>query len=228
MKTFWIIGGGKFGMKAAHALSADILLIDKDEAVCQKSGIDAICADGAAYLSEHLKKNDPVMIIPSVPVHLAYQWVKQKLEPEFILQPTEIPEYIISKLPNPFSGKQGEIYLSYADFICPDNCPEPAEICTHTGTARPGTLYKLLESLSCDHFESVVVRSRQVAPGLGGYDSAVLFAALESVRKSTKPVLFSTACRCHGVMNAFVVKRCPCNAVNRTSQGVMVTDLCKL
>jgi len=154
------------------------------------------------------------MIIPSVPVHLAYQWVKQKLEPEFILQPIEIPKQILSKLPNPLSGKQGEMYLSYAEFICPDNCPEPAEICTHTGKARPGTLYKLLESLCCEDFESVVVRSRQIAPGLGGYESAALFAALESVRNSTKPVLFSTACRCHGVLDTFVIKRCPCNDVS--------------
>ncbi|OQW99851.1 MAG: hypothetical protein BWK80_62450 [Desulfobacteraceae bacterium IS3] len=216
MKTVRIIGGGKFGMKAARALSAhaDILLIDKDEAVCQqaiKTGVDAICADGVDYLTKHLKKDDPVMIVPSVPLHLAYQWVKQKLEPEFILQPIEFPKQILSVLPNPMIGKQGEIYLSYAEFICPDNCPEPAEICTHTGKPRPGTLYKLLESLSCEDFQSVVVRSRQIAPGLGGYESAVLFAALESVRNSTKPVLFSTACRCHGVIHSFVIK--PCNAV---------------
>ncbi len=216
MKTVRIIGGGKFGMKAVRALlaHADILLIDKDEAVCQKSGVTSVCADGVIYLTEHLEINDPVMIIPSVPVHLAYQWVKQKLEPEFILQPIEIPKQILSKLPNPLSGKQGEMYLSYAEFICPDNCPEPAEICTHTGKARPGTLYKLLESLCCEDFESVVVRSRQIAPGLGGYESAALFAALESVRNSTKPVLFSTACRCHGVLDTFVIKRCPCNDVS--------------
>lgn len=227
MKTVWIIGAGKFGMKAAHALSshADILLIDKNEALCQRIGMNAVCTDGVAYLSRYLEKNTPVIIVPSAPIHLAYHWVKQKLEPEFILQPIEIPKQILSKLPHPFNGKQGEIYLSYAEFICPDNCPEPAEICTYTGKSRPGTLYKLLESLSCDDVESVVVRSRQLAPGLGGYEPAALFAALEAVRKSTKPMLFSTACRCHGVMHAFVVKRCPCNAVSRTLQGVMVTGL---
>jgi saccharopine dehydrogenase-like NADP-dependent oxidoreductase len=117
MKTVRIIGGGKFGMKAARALSAhaDILLIDKDEAVCQqaiKTGVDAICADGVDYLTKHLKKDDPVMIVPSVPLHLAYQWVKQKLEPEIILQPIEFPKQILSVLPNPRIGKQGEIYLS--------------------------------------------------------------------------------------------------------------------
>ena len=144
--------------------------------------------------------NLPDQIIPSVPIHLAYQWVKQQI----MLRPIPVPRRIISCLPNPMMGKEKEVYMSYADFICPDNCPEPADICTFTRQARKGTLYKLLESLSDKEVTSVVVRSRQLAPGVGGYTPQTLFNALGQVRCSEKPILFSTACRCHGVMHAFI------------------------
>ncbi len=205
MKTIWIIGAGKFGINAARTLAAHagILLIDKDAAVCRKAesqGFDTVCADGVEYLSLHLGKDAmPDQIIPCVPIHLAYQWIKKKI----LMRRINIPINVIPLLPNPMPGKEGELYLSYADFICPDNCPEPAELCTYTGKARKGSLYKLLESLSCDDITSVVIRSRQLAPGVGGYSPQALFDALESVRKAKTPILFSTACRCHGVLHAF-------------------------
>ncbi len=205
MKKIRIIGAGRFGIRAARILSdhADILLIDKDMTVCQQAeenGFRAVCSDGVEYLAM-LKSSDlPDMIIPSVPIHLAYQWIKQQIS----LRQIPVPSEIISCLPNPMTGKTGEVYMSYADFICPDNCPEPAEICTFTREARKGTLYKLLESLSDEKFTSIVVRSRQLAPGIGGYTPQALSDALEQVRHSEKAILFSTACRCHGVMHAFL------------------------
>ena len=205
MKKIRILGAGRFGIRAAEILSdhADILLIDKDMAVCQQAeekGFRTVCADGVGYLTMLESSELPDMIIPSVPIHLAYQWIKQQIAPRQIPVPTEI----ISRLPNPMTGKTGEVYISYADFICPDNCPEPAEICTFTRQARKGTLYKLLESFSGEDFTSVVVRSRQLAPGIGGYTPQALSDALEQVRHAEKTILFSTACRCHGVMHAFL------------------------
>ena len=83
--------------------------------------------------------------------------------------------------------------MSMADFICPDHCPEPKDICTHTGKPRPFNLYKKLESIKYDHFRSVVVRSRQLSPGVGGYSPGALFHALDVIKSSTTPILLSTA-----------------------------------
>jgi hypothetical protein len=130
-----------------------------------------------------------------------------KIKDRYVLKTTPIPEEVIMSLPNVFKGKMSEIYMSIADFICPDNCPEPEEFCTHTGKKRPFTLYKKLESIKYYNFRSVVVRSRQLSPGIGGYSPGALFHALDVIKDSTIPVLLSTACRCHGVMHAFGLEK---------------------
>ncbi|MGD8613081.1 MAG: potassium transporter, partial [Desulfobacterales bacterium] len=93
--------------------------------------------------------------------------------------------------------------LSIADFKCPANCSEPDDICTHTGKPRPMILHEFLKSIQPKGFTSIVIRSHQLAPGVGGYTPAALFDALDQIKKMQSPVLLSTACSCHGVMNAF-------------------------
>lgn len=212
MKSIWILGAGRFGLKAAKVLSrknkrVEITLIEKNSELCRKiemSDFKTVCMDGIEYLNQNLKSIDyPDWIIPAIPVHVVYEWVRLKIKDSYIIKTTPVPEELIMKLPNIFKGKKDEIYMSIADFICPDNCPEPEELCTHTGKPRPYTLYKKLESIKHDNFFSVVVRSRQLSPGVGGYSPGDLFHALDVIKASNTPVLLSTACRCHGVMHAF-------------------------
>ena len=216
MKSFWIIGAGKFGQKAAKTMyrkipGAEMTIIEKKSEICnqkEKSGFKTVCMDGIEYLGQNLKNIDyPDWIIPAIPVHVAYEWVRLKIKNNYIVRTIPVPEKVITNLPNVFKGKRCEIYMSIADFICPDNCPEPEEVCTHTGKPRPFTLYKKLESIKYDHFRSVVVRSRQLSPGVGGYSPEALFHALDVIKSSTIPVLLSTACRCHGVMHAFRLEK---------------------
>jgi hypothetical protein len=136
-----------------------------------------VCMDGIEYLGQNLKSIDyPDWIIPAIPVHVAYEWVRLKIKKNYILKTTPVPEELIISLPNVFKGKKDEIYMSIADFICPDNCPEPEDLCTYTGKPRPLTLYKKLESIKHDNFRSVVVRSRQLSPGIGGSHLRVIRA----------------------------------------------------
>ena len=216
MKSIWILGAGKFGSKAAKVLSrknkmAELTVIEKNSELCrqiERLGFKTVCMDGIEYLDQNLKDtNCPDWIIPAIPVHVVYEWVRLKIKDSYILKPTPVPKGVINSLPNVFKGKRGEIYMSIADFICPDNCPEPEDICTHTGKPRPFTLYKKLESIKYDNFSSVVVRSRQLSPGIGGYSPGALFHALDVIKDSTIPVLLSTACRCHGVMHAFGLEK---------------------
>ena len=212
MKSIWIIGAGHFGLRAVELLSGkdskmDITVIEKDKKICEQiedMPFKVVCMDGVTYLDKNLKIQEyPDWIIPAIPVHLSYKWIRIKLPKERRLVTIEVPHKLIMTLPNPFKGKDGEIYISNADFICPENCPEPDEICTYTGKPRPKSLYKALESIQYNDFLSVVIQSRQLLPGLGGYTPKALFEALTEITASRTPVLLSTACRCHGVMNAF-------------------------
>jgi len=216
MRSIWILGAGRFGLKAAKVLSrkykkAEITVIEKNSELCRQvemADFKTVCMDGIEYLGQNLRSIDyPDWIIPAIPVHVVFEWVRLKMKDSYILKTTPVPEGLIMSLPNVFKGKNYETYMSIADFICPDNCPEPEDLCTHTGKPRPFTLYKKLESIKYDHFRSVVVRSRQLSPGVGGYSPGDLFNALDVIKASAIPVLLSTACRCHGVMHAFRLQK---------------------
>jgi len=56
-----------------------------------------------------------------------------------------------------------------------------------------------------ENFESNVIRSRQLAPGVGGYSLETLLDLFEKIKKAMAPrrtILISTSCRCHGVISA--------------------------
>jgi hypothetical protein len=101
-------------------------------------------------------------------------------------------------------GKTGDLYTSLANFLCPEECPEPAQYCTVTKQRRPKPLYQILEGIKAP-FESKVIRSQQLGPGVGGYRPAALLDLLENIKKRMEPprtILISTSCRCHGVTSA--------------------------
>jgi hypothetical protein len=102
------------------------------------------------------------------------------------------------------TGKTGDLYTSLADFICSEDCPEPAQYCTITKKRRPKPLYQILEDIE-GAFESKVIRSLQLAPGVGGFKPEALLDLLENIKKRMEPhrsMLISTASRCHGVTSA--------------------------
>lgn len=212
--TVWIIGGGTFGRKALSGLkrrmSARYLLVDFDPETCEDVRTladEVVCRDGIVYLAERLSRaGGPRWIVPAVPVHLSYEWVRRRVAEVKRVRPLPVPAEVADRLPNPMRGKNGELYLSNADFICPPDCPEPHRICSHTGRERPCTLFERLREFRHGEYRSLVIRSRQLAPGVGGYSPRDLFNALDAVLSADQPVLMSTACKCHGVMNAFSVE----------------------
>ena len=211
MKTL-IIGAGKFGMQALRKLGAlegvtSLTMVEKRRFVCmslQMQDINCICADGIDYLIENLNTpDDSDWIVPAIPVHVAFEWVKRKLTAKNRFRSLKVPDNIWQRLPNAIIGKDRSIYISYADFLCPPECTEPDEFCTYTGKPRPRMLFRELASIQHPGFRSIVVQSKQLAPGVGGYESQALFRALRLARDSRRPILLSTACKCHGVMHAF-------------------------
>jgi hypothetical protein len=219
-----IVGAGKFGRKAAQRLrekmpGADIIAVDKRFGACRKIsdlGAHAVCADGVGFMDQLLHKNREIIswIVPCVPIHLSWEWVCLNLLPDRQVRPCPPPPAVIDQLPNPMEGAEGVLYMSNADFMCPDNCPEPADFCTVTKKPRPQILYQSLGAINIPGWQSIVVRSHQLAPGVGGYPPGALFNALSCIQAEKTSVLFSTACACHGVMMASEIRRL------KTSQAI--------
>ncbi len=210
MKEIWIIGAGRFGRMAAERLFEKIkelrlVLVDLEGEKLQKAmapGRTLVLSEGARYLSEHLspeKEKHPDWIVPAVPIHLAAEWLFLK-KGRKSLQRISIPREMDPLLPNPLRTEDGNIFVSNADFFCPDDCAEPPKICTFTGKPRKQNMFERLGDIRFPPWKSLVIRSHQLGAGVGGYRAKELFDLAERVEKTVEPVLISTACRCHGVI----------------------------
>ncbi len=218
----WILGAGRFGALAVRRLLStrqepgapvDITVIDTDRA--RLSDLPEGVRTGRAHFAEYLvrrlgKGMDPDAIVPAVPVHAAREWLAESLSPWARLCPLPVPEALAMPEWHPMHGPDGALYLTRADFLCPDDCPEPRGRCTVTGRPRGENLFDVLAKTALEEVETVVVRSRQLAPGVGGYAPAALYDARARILKAPGPVLLATACRCHGVVHAFLIEKTPC------------------
>jgi hypothetical protein len=209
--AYLIIGCGHFGSRAAEKLVkkdplARIIVIDQNERALQRVSsfpIEAVVSEGRSYLEQFFLEGQKVnYIIPAVPLHLAFEFILSQLKP-LGAKRKRIPP--ISGLPNAMIGKTGDLYTSLSDFLCSEDCPEPARYCTITKQRRQKPLYQILNDLE-GTFKSKVIRSRQLGPGIGGFQPKALLNLLEDIernKKSGQSILVSTASRCHGVTSAF-------------------------
>ncbi len=205
----WILGAGRFGTIAAERLfrkvpPKNILALDHraDRLGGLPDGIETIQMDAVEFLLQYLGYGkDPDWIVPAVPVHVVWEFVRGSEQETAAFQAVSPPPDLLDALPNPLTGEGGAIYTSIADFLCPDNCPEPADRCTHTGKPRPVDLFRAIPEMAGNAWASIVVRSHQLTAGVGGYPPASLVNAVKRVKKARKPVLLATACRCHGVLH---------------------------
>jgi hypothetical protein len=76
-----------------------------------------------------------------------------------------------------------------------------------TGEVREAHLFDVIRNIELGDYLTFVVRSHQLAPGVGGYQLSVLWRLLEEARSTEKDILVATACRCHGVINALRFNR---------------------
>jgi len=211
--TIFIIGAGHFGNRAVRILSqesdAPLFVVDVDEnTLSQMKGlpVKTIVYDGILFLVENYPALNPLnTIVPAVPVHLAFEWLKCSFDRKFVIKKTRVPEEIKPLLPYTWLGSEGSLLVSYADFVCPDDCPEP-EFCTVTGERRELPLHDLLSRLDLLDFRVHVIRSHQLAPGLGGYKVGDLKTAAEKIiRDEAGRWLLGTACKCHGILTALEI-----------------------
>jgi hypothetical protein len=210
LERFWIVGAGRFGQIAVERIrrkkaDAAITVVDKASTDLGRDGVIAIQQDGIRWLASMLAPEAPVdIVVPAIPVHVVYEWLKANIKEKYKIAPVDIPDPWMARMPHAMRGAVGQAYVSHADFICPDNCPEPENICTHTGKPRPMDLFRLLAGLDFDDVLPIVIRSHQLLPGVGGIYPGDFFDALDRVRNNwQRALMVATACRCHGVVNFF-------------------------
>ncbi|MBR9987116.1 MAG: potassium transporter [Desulfosarcina sp.] len=211
---FWILGAGRFGQIAVkritrHIPHATLTVVDQKPFTMDGADIATIREDGIKWLNRTLVPNASVdLIIPAIPVHVAVDWLILNLNQSFDINPLSIQDSWLTRLPHAMRGKAGQAFVSHADFICPDDCPEPANVCTHTGKPRPMDLFRWLGKFDLDDVLPIVIRSHQLLPGVGGIYPADLMSALDIVcNHSHRPMMIATACRCHGVADFMRLKK---------------------
>ncbi len=205
-----IIGAGHFGQRAWRILRAagkKVFILDKKGEAFEHEGGDyatGLCADGVSFLLENFPRLRPeTIIVPALPLHLAFEWLKGYLAGTIHISKRDVPEDFLPSCPHRWKASEGSVLLSYSDFICPDDCPEQA-YCTVTGQRRDKPLNAFIEESRLDGWKVVVIKSRQLAPGLGGYSAGDL-AHLGGVVLKGSPGkwIAATACSCHGIATAF-------------------------
>ncbi|MBN1278077.1 MAG: hypothetical protein JXA35_11365 [Deltaproteobacteria bacterium] len=210
----FIIGSGHFGSRAARLLNQKseerIFVVDLDKSSLsqvEELPVRRIVYDGVLFLIQNfslLKFSS--LIVPAVPVHLVFEWLRGYLETSLEVKRISLPQEIKPFLPFTWPANDGSLLVSFADFMCPDDCSEP-EYCTVTGERRDTPLYDLISGLELPGFNIHVIRSKQLAAGLGGYRVSEMAEAAEMVAKNVEGKwLIGTACRCHGILTAFETK----------------------
>ena len=115
----------------------------------------------------------------------------------------ELPKNIDKILPNVTKGRDDSLVISYADFLCPSDCPEPENFCTVTKKPREVPLYEKLRQVKYKDYVVHIIQSRQLTPGLGGYKVKDLSNLLWRVKKKgSSKWIIGTACKCHGILSA--------------------------
>ena len=212
-RAYLIIGCGHFGSRAAEKLfkkdpRSKIIVVDKIQESIKKIchlPVETVVSDAVFYLNQFFSQRGRAdYIIPAVPFHLAFEFILSQLKP-LGGKRRKVPS--LSGLPNPVSGKTGDLYTSFANFFCSENCPEPVQYCFATKKKRPKPLYQILNDMQ-GGFESRVIRSQQLGPGVGGFRPKALLDTLEDIKrrkKLSRLILISTASRCHGVTSALLL-----------------------
>jgi len=194
-----IVGGGKFGLKAAEYLlrkKKDFIIMDpSDTCIAAIKFKEKFVRAEAKDLERFVRKFDPEWIFPTAPVHVAAEALKDKFRPW-----NEKVNEILSGIPAKVivSVGRGSIAVSYnRDEICLENCSSP-ETCPVTKLKRPCPMYALLR-FACP--EAKILISHQLSPGIGAIKGKDFASFLEEAKNAEK-IVVATACSCHGVITA--------------------------
>jgi len=226
-----IVGGGCYGsfyagqLLRARARGAAhwrrLLVVDRDSA-CRvarespsDSGIELVVEDWNAFFDRYLASaapsdGPPDAIVPSpLMPHLMYEWLVRRARrrwPGRTIEPRPVP--LGPGTPYDMQAPDGTRYVSFADWLCPTHCIEPA-ICPVIRAPRTwemgDAMHQLATRLAASHPTAgpVLFTCRHRVFGVGMFDVATVLdgdAAVAQAGADAAPVdvLVATVSACHG------------------------------
>ena len=214
-KSVTIIGAGRVGRRAAEVLVR--LGFDRIAAVEPDPGalagldpaIEPIQGEGVQWLSgDKGSEKFGEWIIPALPLHLAYEWLLAALKPG--AHRAAGPARALEGLPGLSEAADKGFVISKARGICPPECDERKGCSWSPAGSEP-----LPETLSrrAENWPLEIIRSRPLAPGLGGYPRSELDRLLKKTRSRQGRVMVATACRWHAVIHELELNQGGDNAI---------------
>lgn len=172
---------------------AQIDLVQSDWAEFFADWLDAASEAPAAHL------RDTIVPSPLMP-HLLYDWILGRARERWPEQSvmSELPDELES-VPWQKAGGDGTRYASYATWICPINCIEPAK-CPHSGGPRDWSFH---DSLTVGGAATAILKVTHRQYGVGMIDVADVIAADALVAErlpAGEAVRIATASHCHGAV----------------------------
>lgn len=215
--TYLVVGCGQFGLKAVHALkklssNPRVLAVDADRERLKEVEATAdriVHEDGVKFLSRLTEPQTSLWwIVPSLPLHLASAWLLDTINEGHTCMAEQLPvpeEFNPGETVQQHRVPGGTLYCSLGSFTCPEDCPEPDGYCQVTEQPRPLPLCRILEQTTCTGYHSLVLPSKLLTPGVGGYLYGDLLALRAVLAMAGGNYLLSTACTCHGVTDAISI-----------------------
>lgn len=231
-----IVGGGCYGTFYAGQLERArvrgraayrrLLVVDRNPAcqMAREMGQDEtrqlVTQEWGEFFDDYLaavetpapgEPTDAIVPSPLMP-HLMYEWLVRRARERWPGRRVETrPVTAGSGTPYDASAPDGTRYLSFADWICPTHCIEPA-ICPVIRAPRTWEMADALEGLARRLDEShptagpVLFVCEHRVFGVGMFDVSAVLAGNEQVaaagdEQSTVDVLVGTVSSCHGAVN---------------------------
>ena len=243
--TIVVVGGGCYGSyyvrqlgraSLADALGAErVLVVDRDPA-CRvaaelrsagETNVELVVSDWTAFFDSYLgdaaaragasEGELPDAIVPSpLMPHLMYEWIERRARarwPNRMIEtrPLDPP----SGIPWQKRGADGTQYVSFAEWVCPVNCIEPA-LCPATRGPRswsmPPAIVAATEEARLKGRNlagPVIFHCQHRAYGVGMFDTRDVIAGDALVQRaaaaSAAEVLVGTVSHCHGALTVLAI-----------------------
>ena len=163
-----------------------------------------------AWLGGEAGKGDAIVPSPLMP-HLMYEWLLRRAVSRWpARRVAAAPLEAEARTPYDMPAPDGIRYLSYADWLCPTHCIEPA-LCPVTRAPRTWEMAEALAALTRrmararPMADPVVFRCRHRAFGVGMFDAEEVLAGDAAVAAAGEPgtpvgLLVGTISSCHGAV----------------------------
>jgi hypothetical protein len=243
--TIVVVGGGCYGSyyvrqlgraALADALRAErVLVVDRDPAcrvgaeprLAGEANVELLVSDWTAFFDSYLgdaaaraettEGELPDAIVPSpLMPHLMSEWIERRARarwPDRTIEtrPLDPP----SGIPWQKRGADGTQYVSFAEWVCPVNCIEPA-LCPATRGPRSWSMPPAIVAATEEARRKgrnlagpVIFHCQHRAYGVGMFDTREVIAGDALVQRaaeaSAAEVLVGTVSHCHGALTVLAI-----------------------